>query len=66
VPVSITHVTMFWVSWTEEITDYDQENARTARAALTILKEEYPALVGWFADENFPDKGTSIRPPCRF
>lgn len=49
----------------KEITDYDQENSRTARAALTLFKEEYPSLVGSFSGDIL-DKGTSIRPPCRF
>lgn len=48
-----------------EITDYDEENARTARAALTTFKDKYPQLVGSFALDIL-DQGTSIRPPCRF
>jgi dihydrofolate synthase/folylpolyglutamate synthase len=48
-----------------EITDYDEENARIARAALTIFKEKYPQLIGSF-QMDIIDKGTSIRPPCRF
>lgn len=49
----------------KEITDYDEENARIARAALTIFKEKYSQLMGSF-ESDILDQGTSIRPPCRF
>lgn len=40
------------------ITDYDEENARIARAALKVLDYDIP--------EDIIEKGTSFRPPCRF
>lgn len=49
----------------EEIIDYDEENARIAQAALSILKEDYPELVESLTSE-FLEQGTSVRPPCRF
>lgn len=48
-----------------EITDYDKENARTAQAALSILKQDHPNLFESFTEEILQE-GTSIRPPCRF
>jgi dihydrofolate synthase/folylpolyglutamate synthase len=48
-----------------EITDYDKENARTAEAALAILKEDHPNLFESLTDAIL-EEGTSIRPPCRF
>lgn len=49
-----------------EITDYDEENARTARAALTIFAKQHPDIVGSSMAEEILEQGTSIRPPCRF
>jgi dihydrofolate synthase/folylpolyglutamate synthase len=48
-----------------EITDYDEENQRIAKAALTLLKQSYPELLQDLTEESM-DQGTVIRPPCRF
>ena len=48
-----------------EITDYDEENARTARAALKLLEQFHPKLVSKLSPDIL-DQGTSSRPPCRF
>lgn len=45
------------------VTDYDQENARIARAALTLLQQR--AKFSSLTDQDIQD-GTSLRPPCRF
>mmetsp|Transcript_25765 Transcript_25765/g.60653 ORF Transcript_25765/g.60653 Transcript_25765/m.60653 type:complete len:688 (+) Transcript_25765:108-2171(+) len=49
----------------ERITDYDQENARIARAALKLLQAEAPQLCEGLTEADI-QKGTSVRPPCRF
>jgi dihydrofolate synthase / folylpolyglutamate synthase len=49
----------------EELLDYDQENARIARAGLMILQEEFPVTIGTISDDAMRE-GTSQRPPCRF
>ena len=48
-----------------EVTDYDLENQRTARATLTLSKREFPNLLQQLSDEEM-EAGTSVRPPCRF
>lgn len=50
----------------EEITDYDQENARTAEAALALLQRQHPNPLFQGISEVTIAEGTSIRPPCRF
>jgi dihydrofolate synthase/folylpolyglutamate synthase len=48
-----------------DIEDYDLENARTAQAALKLLQESHPQIIGKIPDDVIL-KGTSERPPCRF
>lgn len=48
-----------------EITDYDEENSRISKAALLLLKESYPELLGELTSETI-DNAVQIRPPCRF
>jgi dihydrofolate synthase/folylpolyglutamate synthase len=45
--------------------DYDLENARISTAALKLLQESHPQVIGPIADDAIR-KGTSERPPCRF
>lgn len=45
--------------------DYDVENARIVKAALILLQESHPQIVGPISDEII-QQGTSQRPPCRF
>jgi dihydrofolate synthase/folylpolyglutamate synthase len=47
------------------ITDYDEENQRISKAALLLLKKEYPELLKDLSEEK-ADEGVLIRPPCRF
>lgn len=47
------------------ITDFDIENARTAKAALTILHREHPNLIRNLK-QSIVAEGTAVRPPCRF
>ena len=49
----------------DTITDYDEENARIAKAALTLFQQSHPHLVGTLSQQQM-DVGTKIRPPCRF
>lgn len=49
----------------KEISDYDQENARTAQAALVLLERFCPNLM-MNLSPDVVKRGTSIRPPCRF
>jgi dihydrofolate synthase / folylpolyglutamate synthase len=46
--------------------DYDLENARIAIAALKILQETHPEVVGDSIPDDVIQRGTSQRPPCRF
>lgn len=48
-----------------ELQDYDLENSRTATAALKLLQESHPEIVGTVRDEAIRE-GTAWRPPCRF
>lgn len=49
----------------DQITDYDEENRRIAKAALTLLKKYAPfGLQDLSVDEM--EQGVVIRPPCRF
>lgn len=48
-----------------EITDYDVENSRIAKAALLLLRHDNPALLGGLSEEVI-DESVKIRPPCRF
>ena len=45
--------------------DYDQENARIARAAMKLLQDLEPSLTHGLT-EDMIDQGTQQRPPCRF
>ena len=45
--------------------DYDQDNARIARAAMKLLQDLEPSLTHGLTEEMI-DQGTSQRPPCRF
>jgi dihydrofolate synthase/folylpolyglutamate synthase len=45
--------------------DYDLENARISTAALKLLQQSHPHIIGTIADDVIR-KGTSERPPCRF
>mmetsp|Transcript_21039 Transcript_21039/g.24030 ORF Transcript_21039/g.24030 Transcript_21039/m.24030 type:complete len:518 (+) Transcript_21039:168-1721(+) len=47
------------------ITDYDEENTRTAKAALVILQKEIPDLIEILTPDIVAE-GTSVRPSCRF
>ena len=49
----------------EELEDYDIENARIARAALTVLKDSNPGHFSGISTEAII-RGTSERPSCRF
>lgn len=46
--------------------DYDLENARIATAALKVLQESCPEVVGDHIPDDVVQQGTSQRPPCRF
>ncbi len=48
-----------------EITDYDIENSRVAKAALILLKHSHPELLKDLSEEVM-DHAVTIRPPCRF
>lgn len=48
-----------------EVTDYDEENSRIAKAALILLKHSHPDLLAGLS-EDIMNEGVSIRPPCRF
>ena len=47
------------------ITDYDEENARTAQAALSLLQRSHGKQIGSIIDSVI-QSGTQTRPPCRF
>lgn len=46
--------------------DYDLENARTATAALKLLQQSHPDIVGESMPDDALSRGISQRPPCRF
>ena len=48
-----------------DITDYDEENSRIAKAALILLKNDNPELLQDLS-EDIMDEALTIRPPCRF
>jgi dihydrofolate synthase/folylpolyglutamate synthase len=48
-----------------EITDYDEENSRIAKAALILLKDANPELLQDLSEETM-NEAITIRPPCRF
>lgn len=48
-----------------EITDYDLENSRIAKAALALLQESNPDIIKPIPAQTM-ELGTGIRPPCRF
>lgn len=48
-----------------EITDYDEENSRIAKAALILLKHSHPDLLKNLSEEGM-DQAVTVRPPCRF
>lgn len=48
-----------------EVSDYDEENSRIAKATLLLMKELYPELLKNMTMELL-DETISIRPPCRF
>lgn len=50
----------------ESLQDYDLENARIATAALKLLQESHPEVVGDAIPDVVIQRGTSQRPPCRF
>lgn len=45
--------------------DYDLENQRISKAALSLLKEDFPDLLQGLSPEDM-ENGVLIRPPCRF
>ena len=45
--------------------DYDLENQRISKAALLLLKEDFPDLLQGLSPEDM-ENGVLIRPPCRF
>jgi dihydrofolate synthase / folylpolyglutamate synthase len=49
-----------------EFVDYDLENARIARAALTLLQKTHPQQPFGMLTEEDLAKGLAQRPPCRF
>lgn len=49
-----------------DLEDYDLENARIATAAIKMLQESHPQVIGRIIPEDIIKLGTSSRPPCRF
>eukprot|EP00934_Nitzschia_sp_Nitz4_P002875 Nitzschia sp. Nitz4//scaffold298_size22859//19255//20811//NITZ4_008533-RA/size22859-augustus-gene-0.2-mRNA-1//1//CDS//3329546335//2865//frame0 len=48
-----------------QVTDYDEENSRIAKAALMILQQSFPEKLKSLTP-SLMDLGTTVRPPCRF
>jgi dihydrofolate synthase / folylpolyglutamate synthase len=46
--------------------DYDMENARVAKAAIKLLQQSHPEVIGATIPDDVIQRGTSQRPPCRF
>ena len=45
--------------------DYDVENTRIAKAALKLVQQSFPDVIGTIPDETI-QACTAVRPPCRF
>ena len=50
----------------KEILDYDEENSRTAKAAIAVLQQSTRLDLPTEIPTAILEKGTRVRPPCRF